>query len=160
MVYVRRTAGKEMIELLDDKIAVIPLEDPDKIGSIWIPDQAKQRADQGIVKYKGPNVSEIFVGAHVFYGGYVGTKVSVEGEGVLVIMSESDVQLIFVEESERLIPASEIIDLVDRVHGQMLTSIGGGTQPEQALAFDTCALFRQRLYSEVKDHFLSRGIEF
>lgn len=148
-----------MISLLDDKIAVIPLEDPDKIGSIWVPDQAKQRADQGIVKYKGPNVKEVCVGDHVFYGGYVGTKVSVEGEGVLAIMSESDVQLIFVEASERLIPASEILALVDRAHGKTQVwsleaeMIPGGIQ-------EVLENFRQRLYSEVKDHFLSRGIEF
>ena len=74
--------------MVRDKLAVIPLKDPDMIGSLYIPEKAKQRTDQGIVKYRGPDCKHIRVGHHVVFANYTGTKVSVEDEGVLYIMRE------------------------------------------------------------------------
>jgi len=80
-----------MLSMLDDRIAVIPIEDPDMVGHIIIPDTAKRRVDQGIVKYRGDNVKELKVGDHVCFSGYTGTKITVKGEGTLIIMKEENV---------------------------------------------------------------------
>lgn len=77
-----------MIKLPSKKVAIEPIFDADKIGSIWIPDQAKMRCDQGIVKYIGNKVREVKVGDYVLFSGYSGTLVDINGEEQLIIMLE------------------------------------------------------------------------
>ena len=84
-----------MLTMLDDKVAIKPLEDPDITeGGIIIPDVAKQREDQGIVIYKGPNVKHVKIGMHVLFNGYAGTHVAVDGEGLYTIMHEEAVSCV------------------------------------------------------------------
>jgi co-chaperonin GroES (HSP10) len=107
------------LSLLENKIAVIPLEEPDKIGHIWVPDQAKQRTDQGIVRYKGPDVEDLFLGDHVVFSGYAGTKISLQDEGVYFIMRETDVVArIDEEDSEPLLSFTAIKNFLDEVEGE------------------------------------------
>ena len=87
-----------MLTLPRTKIAVEPLFEPDMIGSIVIPDQAKARANQGIVKYIGPEVRSIEVGDHILFGGYIGNTIHLEGEGSLIIVEEEFVQAIIHDE--------------------------------------------------------------
>jgi Co-chaperonin GroES (HSP10) len=77
-----------MIKLLENKIAVTPIYDPDRIGSIYIPDSAQERCDQGIVKYIGPDVKDIRIGDYVLFSGYTGTLVQIEDEGTVIIFPE------------------------------------------------------------------------
>ncbi len=77
-----------MITLTGDKVAMIPIFDPDKVGSIYIPDQAKERVDQGIIKYLGPDVppEEYKIGDYCLFSAYSGTMIQLEDEGLLIIM--------------------------------------------------------------------------
>lgn len=85
---------------LADRVVVKPLElDEQKVGSIYIPDTAKEKPMQGEVIAVGPGkVSdsgeklplEVKVGDKVLYGKYSGTEVSVDGNDYL-IMRESDI---------------------------------------------------------------------
>ena len=70
--------------------------DPDKTvsGLLVIPEIAKERCDQGIVKYVGPEVKWLKPGDHVLFSGYTGTLVSLEGEGLLIILPENFVSAI------------------------------------------------------------------
>jgi len=79
-----------MIKLPRNNIAVVPIYDPDysPSGRIIIPEQAKERCDQGIVKYLGPEVKDLKIGDYVLFSGYTGTLIRMEGEGSLIIMSE------------------------------------------------------------------------
>lgn len=102
-----------MIRLTENKIAVVPIPDPDftdaqqvilsdeelrYVGldpnsvnstvSILKPDVAKERTDQGIVKYVGPKCKDIAIGDYVLFGGYTGTTIHLEGEGSLIIFRE------------------------------------------------------------------------
>lgn len=82
-----------MLKLLGNKVAVIPVGDPDKIGSLFVPDMAKERTDQGIVKYVGPECKYVEVGMYVTFSGYSGTAFKVDDtSGVtderLIILSE------------------------------------------------------------------------
>ena len=65
-----------MITLLENRIAIQPVFDSDRIGSIYIPDQAKSRCKQGLVKYVGPDVKDIKPLDYVFFPGYSGTVFS------------------------------------------------------------------------------------
>lgn len=78
-----------MIELTTTHIACRPIFDPDKHGSLYVPEIAKSRSKQGIVKYIGPDCkSKLKPGDHVLFGGYTGTLVNLEDEGLLIIMPE------------------------------------------------------------------------
>lgn len=77
-----------MIQLQGNKVAVVPLFDPDQYGSIIIPEIAKERADQGIVKYIGPKCESVKIGDHVIFSGWTGSTIEVEGEGIMIFMPE------------------------------------------------------------------------
>lgn len=51
-----------------------------------------ERCDQGVVKYIGKDVKDIQIGDYVFFSGYSGTLVQVEGEGKLIILPESFIE--------------------------------------------------------------------
>jgi co-chaperonin GroES (HSP10) len=92
-----------MLRLPKNKIACVPLFDPDMTpsGLIHIPDIAKERCDQGIVKYMGPECEgDLRPGDHVLFSGYTGTLISVEGEGILIILPESFVTAVIAEPEE------------------------------------------------------------
>lgn len=112
--------------MLENKVAVLPLEDPDRIGHIWIPEQGKQRVDQGIIKYRGSETKELRVGDHVIFSGYTGTKISAQGEGELFVMREEDVVAIFPEESEPLFALSQINQILEDASGELQTRISRG----------------------------------
>ncbi len=138
--------------MVRDKIAVIPLKDPDMIGSLYVPEKAKQRPDQGIVKYRGPKCEHIRVGQHVIFSAYTGTKISVEDEGELYIMRAPDVvALMDDEEAQTTFPFTKIITLIDKVEGEMHQRFGD-VGPIMA--------FAQLLKSEVEDQFYSEGLEW
>lgn len=78
-----------MVRLTGTKVAVTPIYDPDKTSSgLWIPDHAKERVDQGIVKYVGSEVEGVKIGDYVLFSGWTGTLVNLEGEGQLIILPE------------------------------------------------------------------------
>jgi co-chaperonin GroES (HSP10) len=75
-----------------DLLYIIPLDRPEKIGSIHLPDSHEPRTNQGIVKYRGPDTdperSGIRVGDHVYFSGYVGDEIVFEDEGRLIVVPE------------------------------------------------------------------------
>lgn len=75
-----------MIKPLAKQVFVTPIFDPDMIGHIIIPDMAKDRCDQGIVKYVGSQVDDLRIGDYVFFSGYTGTLLHIEGEGTLIVL--------------------------------------------------------------------------
>lgn len=80
-----------MLYLPKNKVAVIPMSDPDMVGSIYVPEQAKERSDQGVVKYVGPGVENVEIGDHVFFSGYDGSQVAIEGEGILIFLDAKSI---------------------------------------------------------------------
>jgi len=70
-------------------VFIQPVYDPDKTESgLYIPDMAKERVDQGVVKYVGERCRWLKVGDYVLFSGYAGETVDLEGEGLLIAMSE------------------------------------------------------------------------
>lgn len=68
------------LKAIRDDVIVLPIEDTLKTsGGLFLPDQSKERDDQGIVVAKGPQVDdEISLGDHVIFSGYAGSKISIE----------------------------------------------------------------------------------
>lgn len=78
-----------MLQLHRKNVAAVPLFDSlQTAGGIWIPEQARERCDQGIVKYIGKDVKEVSEGDHILFSGYSGTLLDLEGEGTLIILPE------------------------------------------------------------------------
>lgn len=71
-------------------VAIIPLFDPDvsPSGLIIIPEMAKERCDQGIVKYVGEGCKIVKEGDYVVFSGYSGRVFRFENEGVLIVLDE------------------------------------------------------------------------
>lgn len=72
------------------KVAVDPFYDPDfynpETRHIIIPESAKERSDQGIIKYLGADVSDdLKIGDHVIFSGYTGTTIAVDKEILIEI---------------------------------------------------------------------------
>jgi chaperonin GroES len=82
-----------MIKLLKNQVAVEPIHDPDFNNTttrlIKIPDFAKERSDQGIVKYLGEDTDpEIQIGDHVIFSGYTGTTIMIDKELLIIMHSD------------------------------------------------------------------------
>ncbi len=83
---------------LGDRLVVKVIEEPDKVGNLWIPDAAKARPTRGIVVATGPGKRvdgvtypmSVSVGNEVLFGRFGGTEVKIEGQSVLII-PETDV---------------------------------------------------------------------
>jgi chaperonin GroES len=94
------TSAATKIQPLADRVVVKPLDDAEQMrGTLYIPDTAKEKPQQGEVMAVGPGkiadngdriAPEVSVGNRVLYGKYSGSEVTVGGEDYL-ILRESDV---------------------------------------------------------------------
>lgn len=145
-----------MLHVLDDKVAIIPVRDPDKYGHIIIPDSVREdkRPDQGVVYAIGPNVRDVTVGDHVLFSPYSGHKVSVVDIGVLHIMPEEAViAWLDDDEREQLFPLSEVKRLVRHAWAQHQVLYG---ETQNDLFFRLI----DRILEEFDSYTLSRGLEY
>jgi chaperonin GroES len=79
-----------MLEVPPKKVGIIPLYDPDETpGGIIIPDVAKTRSDQGIVKYVGTGMKWLKPGDWVLFSPLAGEVLDLEDEGKLLIIPEA-----------------------------------------------------------------------
>lgn len=79
-----------MIKLSSKQVAVEPIYGSDYFNPlsklIKIPGFAKDRCNQGIVKYIGSEVDpEITIGSHVIFSGYTGTLIAVDDEQLILM---------------------------------------------------------------------------
>ena len=92
-----------MLTPLPRKVFVRPLQDPDEIEfasgvKLLVPDSAKGRSDQGIVKYVGADCKTVRIGDHVVFSGYSGDVLEIEGEGKLISLHERAIAAIIHDE--------------------------------------------------------------
>lgn len=82
------------IQPLADRVLVVPAPAEEKIGSIIIPDTAKEKPLKGTIVATGNGTKDeemiIKTGDTVLYGKYAGTEIEFEGEKYLM-MRQSDV---------------------------------------------------------------------
>lgn len=82
-----------MIDLIPifARVIVKPKDTPDKIGSIYIPNNSKElEATEGEVIAVGDECEKVKVGDHVYYGKYSGFKFDRGGQDY-VYMNEEDI---------------------------------------------------------------------
>lgn len=74
---------------LGERVLVERLEEDTKTASgIIIPDNAKEKPLEGIVKAIGKEVKEVKVGDTIVFGKYSGTEVKLEGKEYLILKLE------------------------------------------------------------------------
>lgn len=81
------------IQPLDERALVLPLEEETKVGSIIIPDTAKEKPQMGKVIAVGTNeeIRELIKeGDKVIFGKYAGEEIKIEGAKHLLV-SRSDI---------------------------------------------------------------------
>ena len=87
------------IKPLADRVLIEPIEQQEeKIGSIIIPDTAKEKPQEGKIIAVGPGRQEngkviplqVKVGDRVLYGKYAGTEIKKDGKEYLIVR-ESDI---------------------------------------------------------------------
>jgi chaperonin GroES len=92
-------AGAPEMRPVNDRVLIRPKQAPDKIGSLYIPDTAKEKPLEGeVVAIGNGKIAEtgesfpldVKVGEVVMYGKYAGTEIEVRGEKFLV-MREDDI---------------------------------------------------------------------
>ncbi|MGF1545269.1 MAG: co-chaperone GroES [Parvularculaceae bacterium] len=84
---------------LHDRVLVRRVDEDEKVGSIIIPDTAKEKPQQGEIIAVGPGARDddgkvvaldVKAGDRILFGKWSGTEVKIDGEDLL-IMKESDV---------------------------------------------------------------------
>ena len=84
---------------LHDRVLVRRIEEDQKVGSIIIPDTAKEKPQQGEVVAAGPGARgddgkvvalDVKKGDKILFGKWSGSEVKIDGEELL-IMKESDI---------------------------------------------------------------------
>ena len=88
------------IKPLADRVLIEPVEEKEeKIGSIFIPDTAKEKPFEGVIVAVGPGKltdegktvpMEVKTGDKVLYGKYSGTEIKENGKEYLIVR-ESDI---------------------------------------------------------------------
>lgn len=81
------------VQPLDERVLVEPMELEEKVGTIIIPDTAKEKPSMGKVVAVGTDEElqkVIKIGDQVIYGKYAGEEIKIEGKKHL-IMSRSDI---------------------------------------------------------------------
>jgi chaperonin GroES len=85
--------GKKMkIQPLDDRILVEPIEQEEKVGSILVPDTAKEKPMVGNVIAVGTDEELqklIKVGDQVLFGKYAGEEIKIDGRKHLIVSREN-----------------------------------------------------------------------
>ena len=151
------------LTMLFDRIAVAPLEDPEKIGSIIIPDIAKQRIDQGIIIFKGPEVKELKIGWHVLFSGYAGTKMSVYGEGTFIIMPEDAVAAVVSESEDWVFTGRTLEKAVGELKDEWSIEVTHRDHPfrcQDPECEGDIEDVLDELLVRLKDHFFAEGLMF
>lgn len=78
------------IRPVNDRVIIKRDEASEKVGSIVVPEMAKERPLEGEVVAAGPEAKMIHAGDHVLFGRYSGTEIKHDGVE-LVIMREDEV---------------------------------------------------------------------
>jgi len=105
---------------LGNDVIIHPFEYPAKIGLIFVPDPSKKRVNQGIIIAKGPLVSDdVDTADHVFFSGYTGDKIVLEGSGEFFVIPESHLICKVEESSVKLMDTETVKRIIQEGFGEV-----------------------------------------
>lgn len=145
-----------MLKGLRDNIYIIPLPDPTVTASGLIIEQGQQRIDQGIIKYRGPEVRGLRVGQHVLFGGWDGDQIVTEDDGLLYVMSEDSVKAIVADDQPLYLFTKEKLDQLIGEAERLVAlrySAADGELDTRPLTY-----FQEKLSSLIHDNFYNELI--
>lgn len=109
---------------IGDDVIIHPIKSSEKIGSLYVPDTAQKRTNQGIIIAKGPLVSDdLDTADHVFFNGYTGDQIALEESGRFFVIPESHV-ICKVRNSKVVLMDTETVKrIIGERFGELMTSI-------------------------------------
>ena len=99
-----------LLEVLEDRVIIVRIPDEEKIGSLWVPDQAKIANTEGYIVALGQGLTSdqsardycpVAVGDRVLFSRYAGVQFNYGGRSdykEMVILRLADIHGIFREE--------------------------------------------------------------
>lgn len=142
-----------MLRLPRKNVAIKPFSQPSMSdGGIIIPEMAKGRMNQGLVKYVAEGCEYLKPGDHVLFGLYDGTLIFIEGEGRLLIMSEEVVPCVIEGMGNILVSGLIIIERGEETYDDEARSYSqpGPVTISEAIELIHAAIEEQKPYSQVK----------
>ena len=79
---------------LGDRVVIRPIDEGNKKGSLYIPENAKQKPIKGRVVDIGPAATQLSIGKEVLYGKYSGTEVTFEDIDYVFILEDEVLAII------------------------------------------------------------------
>ena len=77
------------IRPLHDRVIIRRVEENEaKLGSLYIPDSAKEKPQRGSVQAIGKDVKNVKVGDQILFDKYSGSKLKIEDEDCLILKEE------------------------------------------------------------------------
>jgi len=73
------------IRPLGENVLVKPIEQEEKVGSIIIPDTAKEKPMTGEIVSVSDNISCLSAGETIMFGKYAGEEIEIDGKRLLII---------------------------------------------------------------------------
>ena len=139
-----------------DDIVVSPIYDPLMTkGGLYIPENARQKADQGIIISIGNEVREdLEIGDHIIFPAYAGYKIAFEEGGEYVILKEGSILGKITNSDTVLIDTKTMERLVEELAGDMKVKFFGGVMDE------LIDQFGKELVERIKSRIYSEGLEF
>ena len=107
------------IKVLNQNVLIHPIEAPDKIGRINIPETSRRRVNQGIIVALGRNVESLEVGDHVMFSGYTGDKITIADGGIFHVAHESHIDCVLVDSDVVLMSTEQVKEIIRRRFGEL-----------------------------------------
>ena len=121
------------IKVLNQNVLIHPIEAPDKIGRIYIPETSRRRVNQGIIVALGRNVESLEVGDHVMFSGYTGDKITIADGGIFHVAHESHIDCVLVDSDVVLMSTEQVKEIVRRRFGELKQTGWNYDEVEQSL---------------------------
>lgn len=119
---------------IGDDVIIHPFEYPEKIGSLYVPDNTKQRVNQGIIIAKGPLVSnDLDTADHVFFSGYTGDQIVLEESGKFFVIPEPHIICKVRRSSVVLMDTETIKRIIGERFGELASMTNTSQSPQEFL---------------------------
>ena len=139
------------IKVLNRNVLIHPIEAPDKIGRIYVPETSRRRVNQGIIVALGRNVESLEVGDHVMFSGYTGDKITIADGGIFHVAHESHIDCVLVDSDVVLMSTEQVKELIRRRMGEVIS---------QGPAFPDLRELEQSLLDRIDTWTIAEGMEF
>jgi len=143
---------------IGNDVIIHPIEHQEMIGSLYIPDPAKKRINQGIIVAKGPACkdTDVEIADHVLFSGYTGDQVTLEESGQFYVIPETHVIAVLGKSNVRLMDTETIKRIIQERFGEKSVVAAGSMINSQEFLKG----LEQDLLDRIDTFIIAEGFEF